>query len=154
MACSQEILDFMESCYEQENRKNLYKPPVLCFDLLEEVGKQVEIKRNEIYQQNLKKHKEKFSAVTEEIRFLGYSFDGAHLVSNFAEDERNEYNPGWVNAFHDDEWGFIKGFMSQYYITEAVWQSQTENKEMPYWETLGCDYEKWLLYKLVYGENK
>ena len=147
MACSMEMLDFMESCYGQENKKTLYNPPVLCFDLFEEIGKQVEIKRRMVI---LEKHKENFSNTLEEINFLGRSYDGAPLVSDFEENERNEYNPGWVNALHDEDYGFIKEFRSQYYITDAVWESATVNTKIPYWESLGADYKKWFLHNLVH----
>jgi len=149
-----EILDFMESCYEQENKKTLYKPPVLCFDLLEEVGKQVEIKRNEIYQEKLNKHKEKFADTLDEIWLLRRNFDGAPLVSDFEENERNEENPDWVDAHYDENYGFIKEFITQYYITDAVMDSQHVNSKMPYWDTLGWRSDLWRLHKLVHGENK
>ena len=57
-----------------------YKAPALCFDLMEKVGKQVEVER---HQWALKKHTATFNPVLSQIKNNGWMFEAEH---NYMED--------------------------------------------------------------------
>ena len=109
MACSTECLEFMEKCYRAQE----YNPPVLAFDLMESIGKEIEVLRKiEFQRQEFKSVLDFFKSAQVWAKQRELDVEYQHAFAEECEDE-------FSGQFDKDDTYYFQNSFAKFWIQEV-----------------------------------